>query len=432
MAKHYFLLVFCAFLSVSCTSVRFGPEVPRGIPEDLFGMAHAGHRLSPKEYRLLDELGVVWMRRTLRWNQTQRRSKDWDFRRWDSYIDKGKGAGKKILGVLAYDVGWIYGEKEARRHVIPEKIPYFLQYVEGMVRRYKGKIDAFEIWNEPNWVFWKGPDEDFVKLSKAAAEKIKEIDPSIKVVAGSFWRVPESFIRKMFEGGAMDKVDAVSFHPYAIDPRGVLKLYDRFKKLLEKYNFKGEIWVTEVGYPTGGWYATGVSEEKFPDYVIKTLAGLAVRGARVIFWYELFDKFPQGKAPSALDSELFFGLAYRDYHPKAAAAAYSLFARNAAGSEYRPDLIDRHGMPPRLEALYFLKEGGRSSLVLWNEGAGSVSLELELPGADWLRHDITTGEGTRINGKLEINVTDTPFFITFQSSVPQNRVKIAQRLGPGD
>ncbi|MFQ3620551.1 MAG: cellulase family glycosylhydrolase, partial [Spirochaetales bacterium] len=262
-------------------------------------MAHAGYRVTEKENRLLQEMGVRWIRRTFRWDSIQKRSKQWNFREWDRYVENAEKAGMKVLAVLAYDVAWIYGkdQTQARRHIEPEKIPYFLQYVEGVVRRYRGRIGAYEIWNEPNWLFWKGPKEDFFKLAYATAERIKEVDPQAYLVVGSFWRVEEDFIRGLAKTGIFKYADAVSFHPYAVTPEGALSLYDRFKNILAEEGFNGDIWVTEVGYPTRGWYLSRVSERNKPAYVIKTLAGLLTRGARVVFWYELFDKFPQGKAP---------------------------------------------------------------------------------------------------------------------------------------
>jgi hypothetical protein len=233
-----------------------------------------GKEVFTEEYRLLDDLGAVWIRDTFKWETLQKGSKRCNFKRYDAYVTRGKAAGKKILSVLGYDVGWIYGEAKPRRNIIHEKIPYFLQYVDGVVKRYKGKVDAFELWNEPNWLFWKGSEDDFITLTKAAAERSKSIDPSIKIVAVSFWRVPEKFLRKMLRDGTLKRVDAVSFHSYAFSPEGASEQYDELKRILDEEGFKGEIWVTEMGYPTNGWYLSRVSEEKRPAAVLKTLACL--------------------------------------------------------------------------------------------------------------------------------------------------------------
>ncbi len=408
-----FVCILLFFLLSGCSTVRFSIPEPRTIPSDAFGMAHAGGRFTEKENRLLDEMGVSWIRSTFRWDSIQKRTKQWDFRRWDRYVENAERAGKNILAVLAYDVPWIYGkdEKKARRHIEPAKIPFFLQYVEGVVRRYKGRIKAYEIWNEPNWLFWKGPDEDFFVLATEAGRRIKQIDPDSYVVMGSFWRVPGGFIRGMFRAGAFQYADAVSFHPYALDPEGTMRLYDELKEILDEEGFRGDVWVTEVGFPTGGWYLTRVSEEKKPSYVIKTLAGLLVRGARVVFWYELFDKFPEGDAPSVLDSELYFGLNYPDFKPKTGAIAYTLLARQIAGSTYSPDLVrSSPDLKDSLEVLPFRRQDGKRVILLWSRTGEGVSIRLT-PQKGLYQYDIATGGKKEVPSEGVFRVEEEVIFL---------------------
>jgi hypothetical protein len=412
VGKVFFLFIAFAFLS--CVTPPYSLQVPREIPIDAFGMAHAGGRFTEKENRLLNEMGVSWIRSTFRWDSIQKRTKQWDFSRWDRFVENAERAGKKVLAVLAYDVPWIYGkeEKEARRHIEPDKIPYFLQYVEGVARRYKGRIHAYEIWNEPNWLFWKGSDEDFFLLAAAAARRIKEVDPHSYLVMGSFWRVPKGFIRGMFRAGAFQYADAVSFHPYALTPEGVWALYDELKGVLQEIGFKGDIWVTEIGFPTGGWYLSRVSEEQKPSYVIKTLAGLLVRGARVVFWYELFDKFSEGLSPSGLDSELYFGLNYPDFKPKKGAAAYTLLARRLAGATYRPDLVKvSPELQHTLEILPFLGPDGQKVLLLWSKTGEKVYLRVS-PLKGLFQVDIATGDRKQIPPEGYFTVEETPIFLS--------------------
>jgi len=418
-----FVLSLIIILLIGCTTTRFTPTEPRSIPPDAFGMAHAGGRFTEKENRLLDNMGVSWIRSTFRWDSIQKRTKQWDFTRWDRYVENAERAGKKVLAVLAYDVPWIYGkeEKEARRHIEPEKIPYFLQYVEGVVRRYKGRIHAYEIWNEPNWLFWKGPDEDFFQLAAAAARRIKEVDPHSYLVVGSFWRVPKGFIRGMFRAGAFQYADAVSFHPYALTPEGVVALYDELKVELQEVGFKGDIWVTEIGYPTRGWYLSRVPEEQKPSYVIKTLAGLLVRGARVVFWYELFDKYPKGMAPSALDSELYFGLNYPDFKPKKGAAAYTLLATLLAGATYKPDLVKvSPELQHTLEILPFLGPDGQKVLLLWSKTGEKVYLRVS-PLKGLFQVDIATGDRKQIPPEEYFTVGEEVIFLFQERIFPKGR-----------
>ena len=94
----------------------------------------------------------------------------------------------------------------------------------------------------------------------------------------------------------------------------------------------GEIWVTEVGYPIGGIYPSRVSEAKFGAYIYDTFTGLALRGARTIFWYQLTDGHTQANKLRTLNSERFFGLAYSDNEKKPGAEEFAKVIHELTGS----------------------------------------------------------------------------------------------------
>ncbi|MDR1239904.1 MAG: hypothetical protein LBK27_07305 [Treponema sp.] len=400
----------------SCGTFSYSVPGARLIPEDYFGV-HPSNREGPPEklYEFLDEMGVVWLRETFNWNSIEREQDLWDFSGYDELVENSAAAGKKILAILAYDVFWIHADNKSRRSIGPDQLPFYLRYVEEVVRHYRGKIHAYEIWNEPNWLFWKGNKKDFYDLTRAAAIKIRETDPDALIVAGAFNRVPQKFIREMFRAGALENVDALSFHPYDLGPRGALRLYDRFRNTLAAEGYTGDIWVTEVGYPTGGWYPTRVSENRFPGHVVKTLAGLAVRGAKICCWYQLFNSHNREASQSSLDSERYFGLAYPDYTRKKGAAAYALCGRYLAGTEYRPEFPVRNRIPSSVESLYFRGKDQRNTLIMWNRGIFPVRLKLRLPGTGQQIHDIVSGQGRVLEETTELTAAAGPVIITWTS-----------------
>jgi hypothetical protein len=138
------------------------------------------------------------------------------------------------------------------------------------------------------------------------------------------------------------------------------------------YGFADRIWVTEMGYPTGGLYPTATTEKRFPAFVVKTFVNLAVSGARTILWYQLFD--PEQRTRG--DSEDFFGLvrSRSDYTSKGA-QAFGLCAVHLAGTVYHPGLPLRDRVPSSLRAFYFEKpEGGDACAVERGDtGTGSAA-----------------------------------------------------------
>jgi len=58
-------------------------------------------------------------------------------------------------------------------------------FVKIIAERYRGKINAWEIWNEEDTgYFWKGSVEQFVELMKYAYMALKEVDGNNTVVMG--------------------------------------------------------------------------------------------------------------------------------------------------------------------------------------------------------------------------------------------------------
>ena len=421
-----FFLFCAAFILASCATPPFHADEARIIPDDFFGIVPSTANLVPEDFPFLDELNAVWLRRTCRWSSLESSPGNWDFSYWDAYVDACEHAGKKLLLILAYDTPWIYEEKDAPRRISSRELPQYLNYVETVVRRYRGKIGAYEIWNEPNSAEWYGSPEEFITMTRAAIHTIRSIDPDVTILAGSFLRLPKGMIRKMVRAGVFDEADGLSFHPYALGPSGAVRLCDSLLELLAGENFSGEIWITEMGYPTRGWYPTRVPEEKFPSHIVKTLTGLAVRNVRGLQWYELFDSGNPGDYKCSWDSEDFFGLAYPNKTVKAGYHAFALCGKNLAGKEYRPELPLRVNLPGRTVSLCFTGEG--NTLILWNERGASFPARIILPGTDQRLYDIRTGKYIALGEETEITVAKTPLVFTWNGNSPSEPAALAPEL----
>jgi len=414
-------LLFCfIFLSfnLSCSST----PLPKNndsviIPEDFLGIVHAGKSGKPEEYDLLNTIGISWVLNTFYWNSIEKEKGVFDFTSYDNFVNTAKANGKKVIGVLGYQANWLYPDGKSKKYISPENIPLFLHYIEETVNHFRGRVDAWEIWNEPNFMFWKGSDKEFFELSRLAAQKIRETDPSSYILGGAFWRTPASFIKGMSKAGAMENLDALAFHPYAVNPGRSMKIHDNFLNVLEKINYAGPVWITENGFPTGGWYPTSVSPEEFPSYVIKTITGAAIRGTKVFLWYEMFDSYNETEVPpDASDSEHFFGLFYPDFTPKKGAVAYELLARFLPGSRYSPEFPFRDNIPSNIISFCFMNgNSGSNALILWNDKSMSKKINFSLPASSFL-YDVSNDISRPLSGETVLEVGNQPLIISWQGT----------------
>jgi len=405
-------IALAALLAACASSQKLATTNPLEIPADIAGLVHAGQTNTPEEYALVNRMGASWAVTTFYWSSIERAENQWDFESYDRYVDTANAAGVKIIGVLAYDVSWIHDDGETHKYIPPDKIPFFLEYVRRTTAHFRGRVAAWCIWNEPNFHFWQGSRDEFFVLARQAADALRETDPDVTLLGGAFNRgifsLPKAYIRGLFESGAMEKADGVAFHPYELNPARTARLYGAFRDIVAKYGFGDKIWITEVGYPTGGWYPTATSEKKFPAYIVKTFINLALSGAQKIFWYQLFD--PSKRVN--LDSEDFFGLVRsREDHTSKGAEAFRLCALHIAGTHYRPGLPLGEKLPRSLRVFYFEQPTGGGTLVLWKEGV-TTRVTLQTPAGSVL-HDPVSGSSTPLPTEATITAGSMPVFITW-------------------
>ena len=407
---HSLLPISCSLL-IFLSACASSPPGPLAIPADIAGIVHAGETNSPEEYALLDRMGTSWLLTTFYWSRVEPADDQWYFDAYDKYVDTAQAAGKKIIGVLAYDVGWLHENGKSRRYVPPDKLHFFLDYVQQMATHFQGRVDAWCIWNEPNFTFWTGSRDEYLLLARMAADALREIDPDVTLLGGAFNRgflgLPKAYIRGLFESGAMDRADAVAFHPYELNPVRVTRLYNKFSALVGEYGFADRIWVTEVGYPTGVLY----SEKKFPALVVKTFVNLTVSGVQKIFWYQMFDPVNDSGGFGLVRSE--------NDHTSKGAEAFRLCALHLAGTTYRPDLplrdspSRRDRVPNSLRAFCFEKPEGGGTLVLWKEG-GAAKIALHGLADGYTVHDPVSGNAEAVSAETVMKIGTVPIFVTWQ------------------
>jgi len=411
-----FLLLF--FASCASIPVHISPE-GRRIPEDFAGIVHAARTGTDTEIQQLKYLGAKWTIHSFDWHRIEAVQGEWDFSMYDKIVDNCKDAGLKIIAVLAYDVPWIHEEGHRKRYIPPDKLPDFLLYVRKTVEHFRGRVDAWNIWNEPNFFFWKGTDDEFIELSRQAADAVRDVDSKVTLFAGAFNRFvffPEKFIRKFFESGAMKKVDYIAFHPYDTSIARSVRAYERFREVVDEYGFGDKIRITEIGFPTGGVFPNRIPLKKFPESVIKIYAHLAYAGALNVLWYQLYDPLIREYRGSIRSSEDYFGLIRSIADPTSKASeAFRLSALNMPNTTCYVLTPEQDGIPRSVKAFWFKGANG-GALVIWKDGGGASRLNIRLPGTEHLRHDIVTGNKDAIPAEITIRAGSEPVFITWHGS----------------
>lgn len=209
----------------------------------------------------------------------------------------------------------------------------YKDFVTEAVKRYKGKVRKWELWNEENeHYFWKPkPNADlYFQWFKEIQAAIKAVDPSAEVALGGLAGLSASgpddingsqFLKIMYRKGIFPQIIAI--HPYAgrnQPPDVTIKWENNFTDIESIYNImkangqaKKKIWITEWGWPTNE-----VTDSEQAQYVEKSLAMI-----RDLYpFVSLATYFLDYDRPPGY----YQGLCRSDLTPKAAAWSFKDFA----------------------------------------------------------------------------------------------------------
>ncbi|MBN2308093.1 MAG: cellulase family glycosylhydrolase [Candidatus Hydrogenedentes bacterium] len=411
------------------------------------GVCHAGYSRSDEEYANLDAMGVRMMRIDFHWHRIQKDAETWDFSNFDSYVDAAQKHGVKVLALLVFDNNAVErNEKGAKRdhYLAPEDLPLYLEYIRRTVTRYKGRVYAWELWNEPDIPrFWDGPIDELYELVRQAAKTVRETDPDA-ILLGPAMTSPLGVdaaegIEDLHAIGALEPVDHPTMHSYISDPRAYYNEYFRVLNAAGKYGHPGSVWITELGPPDGGVYPWRGSRDHVAVHVMKAYTIATCVGIETLVWYCYHDSAPESLRKNPLNSEGFFGLTNQDDTWKPAAQAFSLFSKNCSNSTIRADLVNVTGglAARQLRTALYRRANGQSALVLWFEpglrpGAHArVAIDLGALDAPAVMHGIASGDRKPLLDGV-IDVFETPTFITFTAPDGETPVALHATTSPAD
>ncbi|HRJ27303.1 MAG TPA: hypothetical protein PLO61_07330 [Fimbriimonadaceae bacterium] len=282
----------------SAPDAAAGLPIPsQPIPATYFGMHlhHAGHTrpwpdLSFGAYRSHDSFGT-------RWAQVQPERGRWDFTRLDQMILMSRARGIDVLVTLGHTPAWAaarpqdrsaYGPYMAGGPSEPAQIDDWRLYVRTLGQRYKGLVQTYEVWNEPDAPgFWTGSIEKLIEMTQIARYELKKIDPSITLVSPSPSGIGEAWFQKFLAAGGGRFVDVIGYHlylPELAQPEEARATIERIRALLRQHNLQHlPLWNTES--TVGRSPRTVYEGEKGAGILARALVLYWLNGVERFYWY---------------------------------------------------------------------------------------------------------------------------------------------------
>ena len=264
---------------------------------------------------LAAELGMGWIKQQVDWNTIEFAPGEYRWDEMDHLVDRAESYGLKILLSVARAPGFSRSEP-VEEDGPPNDFALFNRFMLALSSRYRGRVAAYELWNEPNLRReWRGHElsaEKFVEFIQGGASGVRQGDPAAILISGAPGPTgiddkvnavdDRIYLRAMIAAGVSDWVDAIGAHPYAAanppDERFAdathhtagynnhpsfffLDTLEDYRAILTEAGIDKPIWITEFGWPsidsfgevnTPGWdYAREVSEADQAAYLVRAI-----------------------------------------------------------------------------------------------------------------------------------------------------------------
>lgn len=302
---------------------------------------------------LLTGAGFGWARQWISWESVEPTQGSYSWDTLDQVVASAEKHNVKLMLILLRAPSWA-----SPNGGIPKDKALYARFVTSVASRYKGKVAAYEIWNEANLAGETGGNVDaaeYAELLKAAFPAIKAADPNAIVVFGGLTPTGENnpalaiddtiYMKQIYaynNGEVKRFFDVLGVHatgtlnppdtlfpekpgpgPGYFDNRSFYfrRAEDLRKVMEEAGDGQKQIWLTEFGWSTknaakGYEYGQYISEEQQAQYLVAAFdwAKQNWPWMGVMFLWNL--NFSTVSKPE--DEKTPWSIVYADYSPRPA------------------------------------------------------------------------------------------------------------------
>ena len=294
-----------------------GASPPAAGNDPFYGVIAPEPLPGPHLLETLGHGGAGTLRLNLAWSSVQAGpSAPLDWSHYDPVIAGAARSGIHVLPTVYSSPLW--AEPSPETPPLGAALPRFQGFVKAAVRRYgsdgtfwsdhpdlpKLPVTNWELWNEPNSpIFWKpAPDAaQYASLLAAFHSAVTSADPAAHVLLGGLFPTPsggvpmDEFLAQLQRSGAGGDFDAAALHPYAANPAQALRRVAQLRAGLRAAGAGSKpIWVTEVGWASGGSPSSVTVGSARQAAYLGRLFRLATAardrlGIAGVIWYSLID-----------------------------------------------------------------------------------------------------------------------------------------------
>jgi len=206
-----------------------GPAPSTGLGFDYGVQAHVWGQQHGPIVEAIKGLGFRWLKVQVEWKHHEGRGKSqYDWNEIDRIADSCQANGIRLLASVVKAPGWARGPSaDLSVEGPPQNLQDYADFVGAMAARYKGRIWAYEVWNEQNLHYeWGNEPLDparYVEMLRLAYAAIKAQDSQAYVISGALTPTGYNdgviaiddlqYLERMYQAGLKNYCDGVGIHP---------------------------------------------------------------------------------------------------------------------------------------------------------------------------------------------------------------------------
>ena len=311
--------------------------MPTAVADDYFDGTSSRERVH-RHMLIAQAVGATYLRCAFTWNAIEKQRGRYDWRFWDMLVDEAEAAGIQLIPYVAYTPGWAAGNPDQFWKRPPTDPKFYADFMYQIASRYRGRIHAWEIWNEPDITeYWMGSVDQFATLVRMAAASIRHADPAATLVLAGMSKGPSPFFEELVRRYHIERVvDVIAMHGYPeswLEERAETvyqSWINRMNSLVTNDGARRDFWVNEMGYADYRYSPSrankyGVSalfpHEHTPEFAAASLfkaqvMALASGKVSLTAWYRIDDFDPKTTTFSDDQVNFHLGLVDTNDQPK--------------------------------------------------------------------------------------------------------------------
>lgn len=256
--RHWLLPLLCSLAGLACAQPASKVTLPAVTPE-YFGLVFNEVDGTKPWPSITFGSWRMWDARVT-WPNLEPKRGEWNFALLDRMVSDAEAHKTKILLVLAHSPQWASARPAERGGyglglaAEPNDLQDWTTYVQTVTKRYKGRIEAYQVWNEPSdKSHFTGTVQNLVDLTCSAFRVIRESDPSAKIVsagtAGGGYHI--DYQEKFLAAGGAKCIDVLAHHFYVprFGPEAMVPLIRQVREMMRRQGVDNlPLWNTETGW----------------------------------------------------------------------------------------------------------------------------------------------------------------------------------------